>query len=125
MSLKNLAVVFGIVFLAIGILGFVPGVTTSDGLLLGIFQVSPLHNAIHILSGIAALLGAKSDQYAKMYFLVFGTVYALVAIVGLVQGNTVLGLIDVNPADNILHVVLAVAILGAGLFIKPGHAKTA
>ncbi len=125
MSLKNLAVVFGVVFLAVGILGFVPGVTTSDGLLLGIFQVSPLHNAIHILSGIAALLGAKSDQYAKMYFLVFGTVYALVAIVGLVQGNTVLGLIDVNPADNILHVVLAVAILGAGLLIKPGHAKSA
>ncbi|MBC7764794.1 DUF4383 domain-containing protein, partial [Microbacteriaceae bacterium] len=44
--------VFGVVFVAIGVLGFVPGVTTEDGLLLGIFQVSPLHNVIHILSGI-------------------------------------------------------------------------
>ena len=106
--------VFGVVFVAIGVLGFVPGVTTEDGLLLGIFQVSPLHNVIHILSGIAALLAMSSASYSRLWFRVFGVVYALVALVGWVQGTTVLGLIDVNVADNILHTVLALAILGIG-----------
>ncbi len=124
--LKKLSTVFGVVFLAIGVLGFVPGVTTADGLLLGIFQVSPLHNVIHILSGVAALLAMKSEDYAQLYFRVFGAVYALVAIVGLVQGTTVLGLIDVNAADNILHVVLAVAILGIGFGVpKDGASRQA
>lgn len=106
--------VFGAVFLAIGILGFVPGITTEDGLLLGIFQVSPLHNVIHILSGIAALVAMSSASYSRLWFRVFGVVYAIVAIVGWAQGTTVLGLIDVNVADNILHTVLALAILGVG-----------
>lgn len=112
--LKKLSVLFGVVFLAIGVLGFVPGVTTDEDLLLGIFQVDTLHNLIHILSGVAALVAAKSEDYAQLYFRIFGAVYALVAVVGLVQGDTVLGLIDINAADNILHIVLAVAILGIG-----------
>jgi hypothetical protein len=112
--LKKLSIVFGIVFLAVGILGFVPGVTNDQHELLGIFQVSALHNWIHILSGIAALLAAKSDDYAQLYFRIFGSVYALVAIVGFIQGDTVLGLIDVNMADNLLHTGLAIAILGIG-----------
>jgi len=114
--LKKLAMLFGIVFVLVGLLGFVPGVTTDSGLLLGIFQVSPLHNTIHLLSGIAALLavGGKSEDYAQLYFRVFGVVYALVAIDGFVQGTTVLGLFDINMADNWLHTVLAVAILGIG-----------
>jgi hypothetical protein len=112
--IKKLAMVFGVVFLAIGLLGFVPGVTTADGLLLGLFQVSPLHNVIHILSGAAALLAMSSVSNSRLYFRVFGVVYALVALVGWVQGTTVLGLIDVNVADNILHTVLGLAILGIG-----------
>ncbi len=119
MTLKNLAMVFGVVFLAVGILGFVPGITDDDDLLLGIFQVGALHNVIHILSGVAALVAAKSDAYAKLYFLVFGAVYAIVALVGWVQDDTVLGLIDVNTADNVLHTVLAGAILGTGAALKP------
>lgn len=118
--LSKLSVVFGVAFLGIGILGFVPGVTNDQDLLLGIFQISTIHNIVHILSGIAALLAAKSDDYAQLYFRIFGSVYALVAVVGFVQGDTVLGLFDVNMADNWLHVVLAVAILGVG-FGVPKH----
>ena len=121
MTLSKLAMVFGVVFLAVGVLGFVPGITDDNDMLLGIFQVSALHNVIHILSGVAALIGAKSDEYAKYYFIVFGAVYAVVAIVGWVQGDTVLGIIDVNAADNVLHTVLAIAILGIGLTLKPGQ----
>lgn len=119
MTLKNLSMVFGIVFLAIGILGFVPGITNDQDLLLGLFQVSALHNIIHILSGLAAVIAAKSDEHAKLYFLVFGAVYTVVALAGWVQGDTVLGLIDVNTADNWLYTVLAAAILGTGLALKP------
>lgn len=112
--IKKLSLVFGIVFLAIGILGFVPGVTNDQDMLLGIFKVGVLHNLVHILSGVAALIAAKSEDYAQLYFRVFGSVYALVAIIGFIQGNTVLGLFDINMADNWLHTVLAVAILGIG-----------
>lgn len=118
--LKNLAYVFGVVFLAIGILGFVPALT-PDGHLLGIFDVSPLHNVIHIASGLAALIMASAA--ARLYFQVFGVVYGLVTVVGFIQGTTVLGLIGVNLADNLLHLVITAVALYAGFGVK--EAETA
>ena len=115
---KKAAMVFGVVFLLIGILGFVPALTPQDSsgmpLLLGIFMVGALHNIIHIASGVAALIGAQSERYAKTYFKVFGIVYAVVTIVGFIQTDTVLGLISVNLADNLLHLAIAVVALALG-----------
>ncbi len=108
--------VFGIVLLVVGILGFVPGIT-SNGHLLGIFEVDTIHNIIHILTGILALVFMKSNP--KMFFKIFGIVYLLVTIIGFVQGNNVLGLIGVNFADNILHLVISVLSLWLG-FRKEG-----
>lgn len=123
--LKNLAYVFGAVFLLIGVLGFVPGVTT-DGHLLGIFDVSPLHNIIHLASGIAALaLGSGGEKSAQLYFRVFGLVYGLVTVVGFIQGTTVLGLIGVNMADNLLHLAISAVSLYAGFGIKVGGTPSA
>lgn len=120
---QQLAWVFAIVFLAVGVLGFVPGIT-SDGHLLGIFEVDTLHNVIHILSGAAALIAAwMSASASRMYFKVFGVVYALVTVVGFVQGSTVLGLIGVNMADNVLHLVIAVAALAIGFGMKDSMAR--
>lgn len=113
MSTQKLAKLFGVVFLAIGILGFVPGIT-SDGYLLGIFEVDTIHNIIHILSGIFALIFAKDAMKAKLYFKVFGVVYAVVTIVGFLHGSSVLGLIGVNLADNLLHLAIAVVALIVG-----------
>ena len=119
---KNLAMLFGVVFLAIGVLGFVPGVT-KDGHLLGVFDVGTLHNIIHLASGVAALwLASMGSKYAKMYFQVFGVVYGLVTIIGFVQKDNVFGLFDVNMADNVLHLVITAVALWAGFGMKAEEA---
>ncbi len=116
--LKKLAMVFGAVFLLIGVLGFVPAFT-PDGRLLGIFDVSPLHNIIHLLSGVAAFaLASSGEKYARTYFQVFGVVYGIVTVVGFIQGSTVLGLIGVNLADNLLHLTITAVALYAGFGMK-------
>ena len=123
--IQKLAWVFGVVFLAVGAAGFVPALTT-DGVLLGLFMVDPLHNAIHLLSGVAAILAAwGSSSYARLYFQVFGAVYALVTVLGFIGGGSVLGIIMVNMNDNILHLVIAAAALYAGFMMKSSSAMPA
>jgi hypothetical protein len=118
--IKKVAMVFGVVFILIGVLGFVPGITTGDGLLLGIFHVNAVHNIIHLLSGIVALAaGTSTERNSKMYFQIFGVVYALVAVLGFVyQGNDILGLVASNMADTFLHVLIAVVALYFGFASK-------
>jgi hypothetical protein len=100
--IQKVAWLFAIVFGAVGVLGFVPGLTTEGHLL-------------HLLSGAAAAFAAsQSKEYSVWYFKIFGAVYALVTIIGFVQGTTVLGLIGVNMADNVLHLAIAAAALGLG-----------
>ena len=115
--IQTLAWVFGIVFLAVGVLGFVPGIT-ANGHLLGIFEVDALHNIIHLASGLAAVAAAWGMYSPRTYFQVFGVVYGLVTVVGFVQGDTVLGLIPVNMADNVLHLAIAAAALYIGFMWK-------
>ena len=114
---QTLAWVFGIVLTAVGILGFVPGVTT-DGLLLGIFATDTVHNVIHLATGILGLIVAMTAGYTMWYFRIFGIVYALVAVVGFVQGDNVLGLISTNMADHVLHLAIAVVALWAGFGMR-------
>ena len=109
----RVAKLFGVVFLLVGILGFIPGIT-SNGHLLGIFEVDALHNIIHLLSGILAFAMGGSVSGARNYFRIFGVVYAVVTVVGFLQGDTVLGLIGVNMADHILHLIIAVVALWFG-----------
>lgn len=116
---QKLAWVVGIVLTLVGILGFVPGVTNASGLLLGIFQIDPLHNIVHILTGVLAIVAAMgSGTYVSLYFKVFGVVYALVAVLGLAMGSPILGLISANMADHVLHLVLAAVFLYAGFGMK-------
>ena len=117
---KTMATVFGVVLLLVGILGFIPGITTSDGLLLGIFHVNTLHNIIHLLSGAIALWAGMSGMAAsRMYFQVFGVIYALVAILGFVYGDKdILSIVANNMADTWLHVVIAVVALYLGFGAK-------
>ena len=113
---KTMAVFFGVVFLVVGILGFVPAVT-KDEMLFGIFHVNTAHNAVHLLSGVAALLcGMMSVTASRMYFRIFGLVYAAVAIMGFLNpGDTMLlGLISNNTAVTWLHVAIAAVSLLLG-----------
>ena len=128
MSLKTLAIVFGVVFVLLGVLGFIPGVTTDAANghreLLGIFAVDTVHNIIHLASGIVALLCARNAMTARRYFQVFGVVYALVMVIGFIQVSSagepveLLGLFHVDHADNILHLVIAAVSLYAGFGMK-------
>jgi hypothetical protein len=110
MTARLAAIVIGIVFVLVGLLGFV------NNPVLGLFQVNPLHNLIHIISGVVLLAGAFSSLGSSMALKIIGVVYALVAILGFFAVNAdgmLLGLIPVNSADQWLHVVLAVVILVA------------
>lgn len=112
--MQKMAKVFGYVFLAIGVLGFVPGIT-SGGNLLGIFEVDAVHNIVHLLTGVLALWAASgAGTNARLFFQVFGVVYAVVTVVGFIQGSTVLGIMAVNGADNLLHLVVAAVALYYG-----------
>ena len=117
--LKTAATLFGVVFLVVGVLGFVPGITNNE-MLLGIFHVNAAHNVVHLLSGAIALwTGRTSAAYARLYFRVFGVVYGLVAVLGFYAGDgMLLGLISNNMPDTWLHVAIAVVALALGFAVK-------
>jgi hypothetical protein len=114
---KSMAVLFGVVFLLIGILGFVPAVT-KDEMLLGIFHVNAAHNVVHLLSGAVALFaGLTSVGASRIYFKIFGVVYGLVAVLGFMnpgEHTMLLNLISNNTADTWLHVGIAAVSLILG-----------
>jgi Domain of unknown function (DUF4383) len=119
---RTLGMLFGIVFLAVGILGFVPGIT-KDEMLLGIFHVNAMHSIVHIVSGAVFLFASMAGAGpARLWFKVFGLIYAVVAVLGFMNPTgPVLGMISNNPADTWLHVVLAAAMLLIG-FAAPKQA---
>ena len=111
-------------FWQLGILGFVPGIAPagSDGMpmVLGIFMVNTTHSIVHIASGAVFLFASMAGAGpARLWFKLFGLVYAVVAILGFMTPNgMLLGLISNNPGDTWLHVGLAVAMLLIG-FASP------
>lgn len=122
--IKRIAIAFGVIFMIVGVLGFIPAVTpiTDDevtGRLLGVFAVDPAHNVVHLVTGlIAVAVGLASEEASRMYFKVFGVIYGLVALLGFGYGNApILGLIANNLADAVLHAVIAVV----ALFLGFGH----
>jgi hypothetical protein len=127
---QTLALVFGAAFLAAGILGFIPGITSnydelsfagtdSDAELLGIFEVSILHNIVHILFGVGILM-ARTHEGALNYLLGAGVIYSVLFVYGLFVGsNSDANFVPINNADDWLHLVLALGLLG-GYFVSRG-----
>ena len=111
------ALTFGATLVLAGILGFFYNASFSTGdterdALVGLFDVNGWHNVVHILSGLAGLALARSWSGARLYAYGFGLTYLVVTAIGFAvgDGESILGLIPVNTADNILH--LAIAVLG-------------
>lgn len=124
---KTAAILFGLVFLVVGILGFVPAATTETNgmpMLLGIFHVNTVHNCIHLASGVVFLLcGMAGAGASRTFFKIFGIVYALVAILGFMNpAGPLLGMVANNPADNYLHTGLAAVMLFLGFVAKDSAA---
>ena len=113
-------------FLLVGVLGFVPGITThydqltfaghhSDAALLGIFDVSILHNLVHLAFGIAGIALARTFNAARAYLIAGGVVYLVLFVYGLViDHDSSANFVPVNDADNWLHLGLSVAMIALG-----------
>jgi hypothetical protein len=119
--LAGLALLFAGVFGWIASAAFDSGSDVQGDLFLG-FEVNGWHNLVHLLSGVVLLAAAGRRTSAKTIAILFGVVYGAVAIWGLVDGDSVLGLLPVNVADNILHIALAALGILAGLASQTGEA---
>lgn len=126
-AVQKAAAGVGIVFVLVAILGFIPGVTTdfsqlsvagvaSQAMLLGLFQISVLHNLVHLVLGAAGLVMARSRSSARTYLVGGGIIYLAVWLYGLLIAKTsAANFIPVNSADDWLHFALGAAMVALGL----------
>lgn len=134
---QTAALAVGATFLLVGVLGFIPGITTdydqmtfagheSGAELLGVFQVSILHNLVHLLFGIAGLAMARTVSGARLYLIGGGAIYLVLWLYGLVidHGSTA-NFVPVNNADDWLHLVLGLGMIALGLLTtrRPASAR--
>lgn len=136
-TVQKVAKIVGIVFLAVGVLGFIPGITTdygsmtfagheSEAMLLGIFQVSILHNIVHLLFGVAGLAMAKSFSGAKSFLVGGGAIYLVLWIYGLlIDKESGANFVPLNTADDWLHFVLGAGMIAAGIVLGKRDAGVA
>jgi Domain of unknown function (DUF4383) len=123
---RTAAMAVGAVFLLVGILGFVPGITSnydqmsfaghmSGAKLLGLFQVSVLHNIVHLLFGVAGLALSRAARTAFLYLVLGGVIYLVLWIYGLVVDmGSQANFVPLNTADNWLHLLLGLGMVGVG-----------
>ena len=128
MDTRRFALVLGIAFLGIGVLGFVPGVNQMHGAddhggsltvtgpghgnLLGLFHVNVLHNAVHLLFGVMGLVMARSFPAARTYARVVAVAYLLLAVMGLISAGNMwntFGLVPIHGNDVWLHALIGLA----------------
>jgi hypothetical protein len=120
MAVRRFALVFGAVYVLIGLIGFAltgfGDFAASEGRTLILFDVNPLHNVVHLLVGGAWLASSKRVDTARTVSVIIGAVYTAVAILGLfLVGNDGLNILALNQADNGLHLVSGLAGLYFGL----------
>ena len=124
---QTAATLVGATFLLVGILGFVPGITQNvdtlkfaghegDAKLLGLFEVSILHNIVHLQFGVAGFMMARTDATARTFLIGGGAIYLVLWLYGLLIGHdTPANFVPLNGADNLLHLGLGVGMIGLGV----------
>jgi hypothetical protein len=135
-ELQQAAALVGLVFLVVGIAGFIPGITTDlyDGLevaghdgdaeLLGIFEVSVLHNLVHLAFGVAGLALARTVPRARAFLVGGGAIYLVLWLYGLiVDKDSGANFVPVNSADDWLHLVLGAGMIALGLLLSRHAAR--
>ena len=127
---QRAALVVGAVFLLVGIAGFIPGITTdfddlqfagheSEAELLGIFQVSVLHNIVHLLFGVAGLALARTWSGARTFLIGGGAIYLVLFVYGLlIDKDSDANFVPLNEADDWLHLGLGLGMLALGLLLS-------
>lgn len=120
---QRIGTIFGAVYILVGLLGFVltdaPGFAAAEGgLLLGIFEVNPLHNAVHLLVGATLVTGALGGAAAsRIVNLAVGGVYLLVGVVGIfLPADSPANILALNVPDHLLHLASALVLLGVGVY---------
>jgi hypothetical protein len=125
--LRDLALLISLAFLAVGLAGFIPGITThygdlefaghdSGAKLLGVFQVSILHNLVHLLYGVAGVVLSRSRAGARAFLVGGGLFYLVLTLYGmLVSHGSGWNFVPVNHDDNLLHLGLGVGMVAFGV----------
>lgn len=128
------SLIVGLAFLLVGVLGFIPGVTTDFGemagaghesmaMLFGVFQVSVLHNLLHLAFGVVGVLASRSTAAARSFLLVGGVAYLALWVYGLVTSETSsANFVPLNTADDWLHLVLGLGMVLLGV-VMPRRAS--
>ena len=123
MSTKGIAMLFGLVFLVVGVLGFVQTGTSQEmSMLLGLFPVNFAHNVVHTLFGVWGLAAARSASGATSYCKIGGAIYLLLGVCGFFVANP-LNLVPIGGNDIYLHLALGAVLTYAGMTM--GGAKGA
>ncbi|MFJ8649988.1 DUF4383 domain-containing protein [Streptomyces sp. NPDC093546] len=132
---QQAALLVGLVFLLVAVLGFIPGITTdygsmefaehhSEAKLLGVFQVSILHNLVHLLFGIAGLAMSRSVSGARAFLVGGGVVYLALWLYGLfIDHDSGANFVPVNTADNWLHFALGALMVLLGVVLTRRRAR--
>ena len=120
MAVQRFAQVFGVLYIVVGVLGFVPGVTTMSagvgsfyGLIFGLFPVNAVHDIVHVLLGAWGLLASRSFEASRAFSRWLAFLLILLAILGWIPGppSDLFGLAPIGPYDTWLH--LASGIIAA------------
>jgi|688.fasta_scaffold167647_2 hypothetical protein len=115
--LKILAILFGLIMLAIGIMGYIPDFSPNQRLFT-LFSINFWNNLFHIATGVIALLcGLTSRAASKFFFIIAGLIYALLAVFGFLERDILFGLMEANTADNLLNLIVGIICLYFGFFL--------
>ncbi|MDQ0822240.1 hypothetical protein QFZ79_004619 [Arthrobacter sp. V4I6] len=125
-DVQNVGMGVGIVLIVVGILGFIPGITTqysalrffgpeSQAMFLNLFQVSMLLNIVQLAIGATGVAMSRNAMGARNFLMGFGLLYIVLSIYGLIVGvGSAANFLSLNTMDNWALMVLGVVMVGAG-----------